>query len=57
MPREQDRGASAVEYGLMVAAIAGVLAVVVFSLGTVVRNSFEKHSSCLSSQLQSQPCS
>jgi len=35
-----DRGASAVEYGLMVAAIAAVIVAVVFGLGTVVRNTF-----------------
>jgi pilus assembly protein Flp/PilA len=35
-----DRGASAVEYGLMVAAIAAVIVGVVFGLGTVVRNTF-----------------
>jgi len=36
-----DRGASAVEYGLMVAAIAAVIVAVVFGLGTVVRNTFQ----------------
>lgn len=37
----QDRGASAVEYGLMVAAIAAVIVGVVFGLGTLVQNSFD----------------
>ncbi|MBT0771029.1 Flp family type IVb pilin [Kineosporia sp. J2-2] len=36
----KDRGASAVEYGLMVAAIAAVIVAVVFGLGTIVRNTF-----------------
>ena len=54
--RQRDRGASAVEYGLMIAAIAGVLAAVVFSLGTVVRDNFGKHSACFSSQLDSRSC-
>jgi pilus assembly protein Flp/PilA len=54
--RKRDEGASAVEYGLMIAAIAGVLAAVVFALGTVVRDTFEQHSSCFSSQLDSQSC-
>jgi pilus assembly protein Flp/PilA len=36
----KDRGASAVEYGLMVAAIAAVIVAVVFGLGGLVRNSF-----------------
>ncbi|HYY10449.1 MAG TPA: Flp family type IVb pilin [Kineosporiaceae bacterium] len=35
-----DRGASAVEYGLMVAAIAAVIVGVVFGLGTLVKNTF-----------------
>ena len=38
--RAQDRGASAVEYGLMVAAIAAVIVGVVFGLGTLVNNAF-----------------
>ena len=33
-----DRGASAVEYGLLVAAIAAVIVVAVFALGTSVNN-------------------
>lgn len=56
MRREQDTGASAVEYGLMIAAIAGVLAAVVFSLGAVVRDSFGQNTSCFSSQLDSRSC-
>jgi len=35
-----DRGASAVEYGLMVAAIAAVIVGVVFGLGTLVKGAF-----------------
>jgi len=35
-----DEGATAVEYGLMVAAIAAVIVLVVFLLGGVVRNKF-----------------
>ena len=34
----KDRGASAVEYGLMVAAIAAVIVAVVFGLGSVVQS-------------------
>ena len=37
-----DRGASAVEYGLMVAAIAAVIVGVVFGLGTLVKSAFSK---------------
>jgi len=36
----RDRGASAVEYGLMVAAIAAVIVGIVFGLGTLVRSAF-----------------
>jgi pilus assembly protein Flp/PilA len=37
----RDRGASAVEYGLMVAAIAAVIVGIVFGLGTLVGNTFD----------------
>ncbi len=35
-----DAGASAVEYGLLVAAIAAIIILVVFALGTFVKGSF-----------------
>jgi len=41
---KQDDGASAVEYGLLVAAIAAVIVVVVFALGSVVKSKF--HNTC-----------
>ena len=37
----KDRGASAVEYGLMVAAIAAVIVGIVFGLGGVVQSVFD----------------
>jgi pilus assembly protein Flp/PilA len=37
----KDRGASAVEYGLMVAAIAAIIVAVVFGLGGLVRDTFK----------------
>jgi pilus assembly protein Flp/PilA len=37
-----DRGASAVEYGLMVAAIAAVIVGTVFALGGFVKGTFDK---------------
>lgn len=40
--RRGDRGASAVEYGMMVAAIAAVLAGTVFALGGTVQQAFTK---------------
>lgn len=36
-----EKGATAVEYGLMVAAIAAVIVAVVFSVGTKVNTAFE----------------
>jgi pilus assembly protein Flp/PilA len=47
MRHAKDRGASAVEYGLMVAAIAAVIVAVVFGLGTLVKGAFDKTSSCI----------
>jgi pilus assembly protein Flp/PilA len=35
-----ESGASAVEYGLLIAAIAAVIVVVVFALGSVVKSKF-----------------
>jgi pilus assembly protein Flp/PilA len=40
----RDEGASAVEYGLLVAAIAAVIVVIVFTLGTKVQAAFQKTS-------------
>lgn len=37
---QADRGASAVEYGLLVAAIAALIVVIVFALGNVVTGVF-----------------
>ncbi|MDQ1727323.1 MAG: Flp/Fap pilin component [Frankiaceae bacterium] len=37
-----DDGASAVEYGLLVAAIAALIVIVVFALGGLVKNVFNK---------------
>lgn len=38
--REDERGASAVEYGLLVAGIAALIAVIVFALGDNIRDMF-----------------
>ena len=43
-----DRGATAVEYGLMVAAIAAVIVAVVFGLGSLVKSTFDDTNSCIS---------
>jgi pilus assembly protein Flp/PilA len=39
--RKSDEGASAVEYGLLVAAIAAVIVLIVFALGSVVKGAFQ----------------
>lgn len=56
MASRQDNGASAVEYGLLIAAIAAVIAAVVFSLGGIVSAEFASHTSCLASKMNSQSC-
>lgn len=38
---QRDRGASAVEYGLLVAAIAALIVIIVFALGNVVKDVFK----------------
>ena len=38
----QDKGATAVEYGLILAAIAAAVAVAAFSLGQLVQDSYSK---------------
>ncbi len=40
--RDAESGASAVEYGLLVALIAAVIVLAVFSLGGLVKNTFNK---------------
>ncbi len=45
---KRDEGASAVEYGLLVAAIAAIIVAVVFLLGTRVKSTFSKTNSCIS---------
>jgi pilus assembly protein Flp/PilA len=46
---KNDEGASAVEYGLLVAAIAAVIVLVVFALGGIVSSVFHKTCSTISS--------
>ena len=44
--RRNDEGATAVEYGLLVAAIAAIIVLVVFVLGKYVKSAF--HDTCSS---------
>jgi pilus assembly protein Flp/PilA len=45
-----DEGASAVEYGLLVAAIAAIIVAVVFLLGQRVSTVFDSTNTCISNQ-------
>ncbi|GAB6897877.1 Flp family type IVb pilin [Kineosporia succinea] len=45
--RAGDAGASAVEYALMVAAIAAVIVAVVFGFGNLISNTFQGTSNCI----------
>ena len=46
----RDRGASAVEYGLMVAAITALIVGIVFGFGNLLKASFTKTSDCLAAR-------
>lgn len=47
--RREEKGASAVEYGLLVAAIAAVIVIIVFALGSVVNGVFQSTCDSISS--------
>lgn len=49
--RGLDHGASAVEYGLLVAAVAAVIAATVFGLGKMVAGAFQHTQDCLTQGL------
>jgi pilus assembly protein Flp/PilA len=49
-----DRGASAVEYGLLVAAIAAVIIVAVFAFGGFVQDIFNQTCTALDGQIATQ---
>src|SRR4051794_33290459 len=42
LAKMDERGASAVEYGLLIAGIAALIVVVVFAFGGVIKNIFQK---------------
>ena len=48
---KDEEGATAVEYGIMVAAIAAVIIAVVIALGTKVNNAFNKVDSAMTPNL------
>lgn len=45
--RGSDRGASAVEYGLLIAAISAVIVGIVFGLGSIVGSTFQQTADCI----------
>jgi pilus assembly protein Flp/PilA len=52
----RDRGASAVEYGLLVAAIAALVVGVVFGLGNTIKGQFTQTSSCIATSGSATGC-
>ncbi len=46
--RRDEQGASAVEYGLLVAGIAAVIVLIVFTLGGQISSAFTHTSDCIS---------
>jgi pilus assembly protein Flp/PilA len=53
---ENERGASAVEYGLLVAGIAALIVLVVFTLGGTVKSKFTNTNNCITSSGSSSGC-
>jgi pilus assembly protein Flp/PilA len=50
LAKMDERGASAVEYGLLVAGIAAVIVAVVFLLGGQIKGAFTNTSNCISTK-------
>lgn len=46
----KDEGASAVEYGLLVAAIAALIVAIVFALGQIIENVFQETCDTIASE-------
>jgi pilus assembly protein Flp/PilA len=49
LAKMEERGASAVEYGLLIAGIAAVIVVAVMALGPIVKDAFDKTCSSIKS--------
>lgn len=54
--RPDDRGASAVEYGLMIAAVAAIVVGVVFGIGQLVDDAFTSTADQLSACTETGEC-
>ena len=48
--RDEEKGASAVEYGLLVAAIAAIIVLIVFAIGKFVKKGFDDTCNSLDKQ-------
>lgn len=44
----EERGASAVEYGLLIAGIAALIVLIVFTLGGTIKGAFSDTNTCIS---------
>jgi Flp pilus assembly pilin Flp len=53
MQLQRDEGASTVEYGLIVSAIAAVIALTVYAFGAYVSSSVTKTSTCIQQEAAS----
>lgn len=42
LPKDDERGASAVEYGLLIAGIAALIVIIVFAFGDNIKDIFDK---------------
>jgi pilus assembly protein Flp/PilA len=51
-----ERGASAVEYGLLIAGVAALIVLVVFALGDVVSGQFADTCGSVANQIGTQSC-
>jgi pilus assembly protein Flp/PilA len=56
LARMDDRGASAVEYGLLIAGIAALIVIVVFAFGGVLNNIFKHTCNSLGTSASAGSC-
>jgi len=56
LAKMEERGASAVEYGLLIAGIAAVIVVAVMALGPVIKSAFTSTCSAITSTAISGTC-
>ena len=54
--RRDEKGASAVEYGLLVAGIAAVIVLIVFTLGGQIKDAFQGTSDCIAAKGSAASC-